>query len=256
MNDDIEISTPVSADAARPEVSDDEMVAASDPVFECEPVDGQAMAAPSVDAVVNGEGEGMAERGGGGEGLGAGGPVNDTDRPAENLSGSVLPLPPVEFAPAVEWVAEIGLAKKMGVDRSVLRVIRERELAEGTDWVHRGKGLYLTQKAARRVAALVGVSPAEKGAAAEDPHLPAEPAATEAAAPPPMLQDPGMVTLVATSGCANPHIVMAVDAFGQPCRVRVRDNRNITAGMELPCVLEEGNLYRLRRACPRFRGRW
>ena len=55
----------------------------------------------------------------------------------------------------------------------------------------------------------------------------------------------------------NPHLVMGkVAGRANLQRVRVRSNKNFRAGMKMPCVFLEGNLWRLTRRLPRSPGRW
>ena len=166
---------------------------------------------------------------------------------------------------------ERELAEQLGLKRAILSKIRARELIENRHYVRTAAGILF--KGDGLDAMLQAVGHQVKNAAPAIPknaEAPISEPAAAAEAPgrgpqievrPPLpkkferLDEAELV--VQRCFIKNPHLVMGKVAGRVTLqRVRVRSNKNFRAGMKMPCVLLEGNLWRLTRRLPRSPGRW
>ena len=166
--------------------------------------------------------------------------------------------------------SEAQLAAEMGVDRSLLRKVRQAQLKEDEDYKTKNGAIILTEKAITFLKkALFRKKPPQPAdgpptAADEaDPELAdafykavaeaAEKARVEdmVKKPPLMLSD-GVQTLILFKKYRNKHIVGA-HLEGQLVRVQVKNSQNFKRGMELPCVHVEQDLWKFVGRAPRGR---
>lgn len=133
-------------------------------------------------------------------------------------------------------VPEKKLPGVLGLTREQLLEWRQKTgMEEGREFVTVGKEVHLTFAGLQRVAALA--------------NLPAESLLFLLEA------GPGPELLIAHGVCTNARILLCKKGE-DVVRVQVRSNRNFVPGMAVPAVHEQGDLYRLEHACPRWRGRW
>ena len=158
---------------------------------------------------------------------------------------------------------ERDLAEQLGLKRAILKKIRERELIENRHYVRTDEGILLKGDGldAMRQALQHQVENAA-------PAIPETAAAAEASGNGPQVEVLARLPetferldeaelVVHRCFIRNPHLVMGkVAGRADLQRVRVRSNKNFRAGMKMPCVLLEGNLWRLTRRLPRSPGRW
>lgn len=149
-------------------------------------------------------------------------------------------------------LAEVGLAKSLGVDRSVLRSIR-KNLKKGVDWVTAGKSIQWSLEAAQKTALGLGVD-FQKHATAVSPVNEARLANDEALM---KKTEPEKTALVLTvvRRCVNPHVLVAREKNGPEIFVNVVSNANFRAGMEFRGE-KTASGFRLVGRTPRFVGRW
>jgi hypothetical protein len=138
--------------------------------------------------------------------------------------------------------AEVGLAKKLGVNRAELRSLRNAKLKRGEDWETFGKSVQWSQLAAEMAVALFkAVMPAD---------------AEKSALASPVNQNRPSDARVTRARIANPHIVFAeVEGETGELMVRVKSNVNFRPGMRLK-VEKTAQGWALAGRCPRFPGRW
>ena len=154
---------------------------------------------------------------------------------------------------------ERDLAEQLGLNRAILSKIRERELIENRHYVRTASGILLKgdgldamlQALEHQVENAAPAIP-ETAASGSGPqievltHLPKKFGGLDEAE-----------LVVERCFIRNPHLVMGkVAGRANLQRVRVRSNKNFRAGMKMPCVFLEGNLWRLTRRLPRSPGRW
>ena len=175
---------------------------------------------------------------------------------------------------------ERDLAKQLGLKREILSKIRDRELIENRHYVRTDTGILLKGDGLDVMLQALGhevrnaVLSTKKNAAAAllDENaaaaVPEPAAAAEASSLGPQtevrphlpkkferLDEAELV--VDRCFIRNPNLVMGKVAGRVSLqRVRVRSNKNFRAGMKMPCVFLEGNLWRLTRRLPRSPGRW
>ena len=141
------------------------------------------------------------------------------------------------------WVGEDDIAAELGLDRDAMRGLRRAHLQEGVNWRRHQRRVELSMDAVALIrSAVVG----EK-----------EPASPEAPAAPEKEPAPDLLTVLRIP--RNQRIVEAKKKDGRVVRVRVRDNKNFVAGMEIrarhiPADFED--MMTLEGRCPRWRGRW
>ena len=164
---------------------------------------------------------------------------------------------------------ERDLAEQLGLKREILSKIRDRELIENRHYVRTDTGILLKGDGLDAMLQALGHQ-VENAAPAipENAALPENAAAEEASSPGPQIEvrppppkkferlDEAEL-VVERCFIRNPHLVMGkVAGRANLQRVRVRSNKNFRAGMKMPCVFLEGNLWRLTRRLPRSPGRW
>lgn len=134
-------------------------------------------------------------------------------------------------------VPERDFAKKIGVPRGVLRMMRHRgELTEEADFVRLEGTVQLLDAGVKKVRAHLGL-PAGNG----DQEPP-----------------PERVTLIVDRPApGNPKIVLCHTERGAKVRLRVRHNINFVPGMRVSnCVQEHADLFCFEGRLPRWRGKY
>ena len=181
-------------------------------------------------------------------------------------------------------VDEMGLSKRLGVDRSILRKIRQRELIRQLDYEVVGHAVMLTADAAQKMASLVGV-PMENATpeasrapestagspdlsdtlrpASDEPGNPFEPLddtqepGTKNPAPlsdRPHLMDVELL-LVLQSNFRNTRVVKARRCCNEEVMVQVKDATKFLPGMDVKAQWQgHGGWVCVRH--PRFRGKY
>jgi hypothetical protein len=165
----------------------------------------------------------------------AGGGPRSTDSLSQNLGqradGEAFP------------VSEVGLAKTLGVDRSVLKSIR-KNLKKGVDWETVGKQVLWSQASALALAERLT---ATQGGETEKNALLAQLVNGEVAA---------FATLKVVKLLVNPHMVLAAQKNGEVVNVNVVHSRNFKRGMEFRAEQGADGHWRLVGRTPRYPGRW
>lgn len=137
--------------------------------------------------------------------------------------------------------AEVGLAKKMGVRRTVLRTLRA-SLKKGEDFEVIGKSVQWSEKAAEQAALTLGIAlPTLSEKRVPDSPVNEEPASSE------------RFTVIRRT--LNPHLVLCQNADRMLEWVRVPHNRNFTPGLVFNAK-KSGAAWELVGRCPRWPGRW
>jgi hypothetical protein len=169
-----------------------------------------------------------------------------SDSPPEK-TGGCMALPP-QPAVAAFTVAEVGLAKKTGVSRAVLRSLRQ-QFTRGVDWQVCGKSINWTEAAAQRAAALMAppnrepeqTAPAEKTAFLDSPVN----------GEGPLIESMQVVRW----NIPNRHLIQCERADKSRVFVRVTSNQNFRERMTIRAQLDSDG-WTLVGRCPRFPGRW
>jgi len=165
--------------------------------------------------------------------------------------------------------SEKDLAASMGVDRDLLRQIRQAKFKEGEDFRKKGRAIILTEKALHTIKKVLfgkkPPQPAERPPVAPDAPDPEmveayedtiEQAAQKAridensGKKPPLLLGPEVHTLIMHKKYRNKRIIGAY-LGDKLMRVEVRNSHHFKRGMELPCVHVQQDLYKFVGKAPR-----
>lgn len=152
---------------------------------------------------------------------------------------------------------ELHLRTALGLNKDEVRALRQQHLVEGEHWVLYHKRVVYSLAGAVRLQELVGVS-------GELPEINAAPSSN--ADQPEALAEVLTTLVVYRTGLRNGRIILAHKKGAERerlttadlVRVRVRRDKNLVRGMEIPCRLLPGykDLYELAHALPRRRGVW
>lgn len=148
---------------------------------------------------------------------------------------------------------ETKIAAELGVNRSVIKAIRDEQLTPQEDWLMVRNQVTLTESGVGKVMASLS-PPAASVDEAEDSlkksvaQLPSKGVVVCARIP----RNPRMVLGVLMSVEDG----LAAEGLGREVRVRVKSNVHFLPGMELPCYQEDWDVWVLDRPCPRWKGRW
>jgi hypothetical protein len=142
-----------------------------------------------------------------------------------------------------------------GLTKDVLRVFRQEQLADGSDFITHKKRIYWTAAAVQKLQDSLGLPPSKKTAPAPQRSIPLDPAPVKATLT--ELQ-------VVRADLPNSHMLIACALDDDhlrptaPFRVRVRDTKNFVRGMLIPVQVVAGyqDLFDLTRPTPRQKGRW
>jgi hypothetical protein len=174
------------------------------------------------------------QEGGGGGRECAGGAATTTDSREQNFEQ----LADGEGFP----ISEVGLAKHLGVARSVLKSIR-KNLKKGGDWEVMGKEVRWSEEAA------LGAARALRATREPEPE-------TNVSMAPLVNEDrPNLESLKVVKLLVNPHMVQAARKNGEVVMVNVVHSRNFKRGMEFRAA-PDGVTWRLVGRTPRYPGRW
>lgn len=143
---------------------------------------------------------------------------------------------------------ENDLAVRLGVPREHLASHRTLALGAGVDFTIHKRRVCYSPFGVKKIAAALGLQSADLAWLPE-----ADPTEKTPAAPPSV---PVVTLRMLPRKTVNPFIVLAADADGGVCRVRVKNKVNFRPGMVLRCEHVAADLYTLNGNCPRFPGKY
>lgn len=146
-------------------------------------------------------------------------------------------------------MSEAELAKKLGLPRKTVREARRAaEMMPEADYTPGHRPIAITPAGEKKLLAAFGIPPGPENSPA---------AATEAAA-----AGPAATFELEVTGAPNRNTRLLLarhpggNGSGEPLRVRVRNNKNYTAGMRIAAAHETGQIYVALGRAPRWKGKW
>ena len=157
--------------------------------------------------------------------------------------------------------SEAALAQSLNLNRKKISALRGTALHRGEDWSHEHGEVRYSDTGRERLLALLAVSPAppaeaEPVAAGAAPAEHLAPKKSEEAAPAPTSPATTADIVLVRLYPLNRRIAQGRLESGALVRVRVRDNRNLTPAMTMPCRHLGADLWELTHALPRWKGKW
>lgn len=148
--------------------------------------------------------------------------------------------------------SEATVAQSLNLNRKKISALRGTALLRGEDWSHEHGEVRYSDTGRERLLGLLAVVPPPPPPAAAT----AEPVEHLA---PKKSEEPGATTadiVIVRLYPLNRRIVQGRLESGASVRVRVRDNRNLTPAMVMPCRHLGADLWELTHALPRWKGKW
>lgn len=144
---------------------------------------------------------------------------------------------------SIQWcVREKDVARALGLALKVVRELRTQHLEAGVDWTKDGAAVFYRKEAVAKLRGALGL-------ALTPPPAPVPPEA-------PKEEAPAELTATVIRFYHNPRI-LGIRVGDKEGRLRVRDPKNFTRGLECPVrLVAEPDLYELTCRAPRWRGKF